>query len=82
LPDLELCPLIDLPQTPHFINPIRRYSLKVLKDRIDKLEWLVGKLTLENESLKKGLQNSLSQANRNGKSSSGGDSSLAVVQAG
>jgi len=52
------------------------------KDRIDKLEWLVGKLTLENEFLKKGLQNSLSQADRNGKSSGGGDSSLAVVQAG
>ncbi|MCD6230337.1 MAG: hypothetical protein J7J88_00400 [Dehalococcoidia bacterium] len=48
------------------------------KDRIDKLEWLVGRLTLENESLKKGLQNSLSQADRNRKSSSGGDSSLAV----
>ena len=40
-----------------------------LKDRIEKLERLVGKLTLENEFLKKGLQNSLSQAGRNGKSS-------------
>jgi transposase len=42
-----------------------------LKDRIEKLERLVGKLTLENEFLKKGLQHSLSQSQRNGKSSSG-----------
>lgn len=40
-----------------------------LKDRIEKLERLVGKLTLENEVLKKGLQNSISQFPRNGKSS-------------
>jgi transposase len=40
-----------------------------LKDRIEKLERLVGRLTLENEFLKRGLQNSLSQAQRNGKSS-------------
>src|SRR4030067_807035 len=39
-----------------------------LKDRIEKLERLVGKLTLENEFLKKGLQISLSQSQRNGKS--------------
>jgi transposase len=38
-----------------------------LKDRIEKLERLVGKLTLENEFLKKGLQHSLSQSQRNGK---------------
>ncbi len=31
-----------------------------LKDRIEKLERLVGKLTPENEFLKKGLQHSLS----------------------
>lgn len=43
-----------------------------LKDRVEKLERLVGRLTLENEFLKKGLQSSLSQANRNGKSSQGG----------
>jgi len=49
-----------------------------LKDRIEKLERLVGRLTLENEFLKKGLQNSLSQASRNGKSSRGGDASSAV----
>jgi transposase len=40
-----------------------------LKDRIEKLERLVGKLTLENELLKRGLQSSLSQHQRNGKSS-------------
>jgi len=39
-----------------------------LKDRIEKLERLVGKLTLENEFLKRGLQYSLSQSQRNGKS--------------
>ena len=42
-----------------------------LKDRVEKLERLVGKLTLENEFLKKGLQHSLSQSQRNGKSSPG-----------
>ena len=40
-----------------------------LRDRIEKLERLVGKLTLENEFLKKGLQYSLSQSRRDGKSS-------------
>ena len=39
-----------------------------LKDRVEKLERLVGKLTLENEFLKKGLQSSLSQPRRNGRS--------------
>ena len=49
-----------------------------LKDRIEKLERLVGRLTLENEFLKKGLQNSLSQSERNGKSSTSGNTSSAV----
>jgi len=40
-----------------------------LKDRIEKLERLVGRLTLENEFLKRGLQHSLSQSQRSGKSS-------------
>jgi transposase len=40
-----------------------------LKGRIEKLERLVGKLTLENEVLKKGLQNSVNQFPRSGKSS-------------
>ena len=44
-----------------------------LRDRVEKLERLVGKLTLENEFLKKGLQNSLVQAGRNGRSSCSGD---------
>src|SRR4030043_332374 len=42
-----------------------------LRDRIEKLERLVGKLTLENEFLKKGLQHSLNQSQRNGKSLAG-----------
>lgn len=49
-----------------------------LKDRIEKLERLVGKLTLENEFLKKGLQHSLSQSERNGKSSVNGNTSRAA----
>jgi transposase len=44
-----------------------------LRDRVEKLERLVGRLTLENEFLKRGLQNSLSQAGRNGRRSHGGD---------
>jgi transposase-like protein len=43
-----------------------------LQDRIEKLERLVGKLTLENEFLKKGLQNSLRESPRNGKLLAGG----------
>jgi transposase-like protein len=47
-----------------------------LKDRVEKLERLVGKLTLENEVLKRGLQSSLSRSQRNGKSSGYGDASV------
>jgi transposase len=47
-----------------------------LQDRIEKLERLVGKLTLENEFLKKGLQHTLSRSQRNGKSSGYGDVSV------
>src|SRR5271157_4089062 len=43
-----------------------------LKDRVEQLERLVGKLSLENEFLKKGLQNSLRESPRNGKSFTGG----------
>jgi len=50
----------------------------VLRDRVEKLERLVGRLTLENEFLKRGLQNSISQAGRNGKSSRGGNSFSSV----
>ena len=49
-----------------------------LQDRIEKLERLVGRLTLENEFLKKGLQSSLSQRQRNGKSSANGNTSSAA----
>jgi transposase-like protein len=49
-----------------------------LRDRIEKLERLVGRLTLENEFLKRGLQNSLSQSQRNGKSSRCGDISSII----
>jgi transposase len=49
-----------------------------LKDRIEKLERLVGKLTLENEFLKKGLQHSISQSQRNGKSLPGSSTSSRI----
>ena len=50
-----------------------------LRDRIEKLERLVGKLTLENEFLKRGLQNSLSRPSVRGKSSRDGNSFSAVL---
>jgi len=53
-----------------------------LKDRVEKLERLVGRLTLENEFLKRGLQNSLSQYRRNGKSSPGGSTSSLLSRGG
>jgi len=53
-----------------------------LKDRVEKLERLVGKLTLENEFLKKGLQNSVNRANAKGKSLLGGNTSSAVSSEG
>ena len=46
-----------------------------LRARVEKLERLVGRLTLENEFLKKGLQQSLSQAPKNGRSSPNGGTS-------
>jgi transposase len=49
-----------------------------LKDRVEQLERLVGKLTLENEFLKKGLQSSLSQSQRNGRSSPGAKASSQI----
>jgi len=49
-----------------------------LRDRIEKLEWLVGRLTLENEFLKRVLRKNLSHAQRNGKSSRGGNACSAV----
>jgi len=53
-----------------------------LRDRIEKLERLVGKLTLENEFLKKGLQYSISQSQRNGKSSSLSNTSSGISAGG
>jgi transposase len=53
-----------------------------LKDRVEKLERLVGKLTLENEFLKKGLQGSLAQPRRNGKPSPGGGPSSVASDGG
>ncbi|MBM3708633.1 MAG: transposase [Actinobacteria bacterium] len=46
-----------------------------LRNRIEKLERLVGKLTLENEFLKKGLQHSINQSQRNGKLWAGSNTS-------
>jgi transposase len=48
----------------------------------EQLERLVGKLTLENEFLKKVLQNSLNQSPRNGKSFSGGKPSSVASDGG
>ena len=53
-----------------------------LKDRVEKLERLVGKLTLENEFLKKGLQSSLAQPRKNGRSSANGGRSLEASDGG
>jgi transposase len=53
-----------------------------LKDRVEQLERLVGKLTLENEFLKKGLQNSLSQSPGNGTTSRRGKPSSGVSDGG
>ena len=49
-----------------------------LQDRIEKLERLLGKLTLENEFLKKGLLSSLNQSQRNGRSSPDGKPSSRI----
>jgi transposase-like protein len=49
-----------------------------LRDRVEKLEQLLGKLTLENEFLKRGLQHSQSQPERNGKPWHDGGISSAV----
>jgi transposase len=53
-----------------------------LRDRVEKLERLVGKLTLENELLKRGLQHSLSQCQRNDRSSEYGDVSVSPSNGG
>ena len=53
-----------------------------LRDRVEKLERLVGKLTLENEFLKKGLQNSISQLGTREKLSSDAKGSSIVSSEG
>jgi len=53
-----------------------------LRDRVEKLERLVGKLTLENELLKRGLQHSLSQHQRNDRSSEYGNVSVSPSNGG
>ncbi len=53
-----------------------------IRDRIEKLERLVGRLTLENEFLKRGLQNSLNQSVRNGNSSRNGSISFPLFEGG
>ena len=53
-----------------------------LRDRVEKLERLVGKLTLEKEFLKRGLQNSLNHQQRNGRPSPDGRTSSAVSEGG
>jgi len=61
-------------------EPIKEAALQ---DRVEQLERLVGKLTLENEFLKKALQNNVNHHSRKGNSSNGtsskqlpGDASL------
>ena len=44
-----------------------------MQDRIEKLERLLGKLTLENEFLKKAYQHKLSLHGKNGRSSNNTD---------
>jgi len=51
-----------------------------LKDRVEKLERLLGKLTLENEFLKKGLEKSLTRAHTRRKLLPGGKSSPAASE--
>ena len=53
-----------------------------LKERIQQLERLVGRLTLENEFLKKGLQHSLNHYQRNGRSSAGSNTSSSINKRG
>ena len=53
-----------------------------IKDRIEQMERLVGRLTLENEFLKKGLQSNLAQPRKNGRSSANGGRSLAASDGG
>jgi transposase-like protein len=53
-----------------------------LKERIQQLERLVGRLTLENEFLKKGLQYNLNHSQRNGRSLAGSNTSSGINKGG
>jgi transposase len=57
-------------------------ELVAMQDRIAQLEQLVGKLTLENEFLKKALRNALGQLGRRGSSSLATETSLATFEGG
>jgi transposase len=57
-------------------------EMAAMQDRIGQLERLVGRLTLENEFLKKALQNAIGQAGRRGSSSLATETSLAALRGG
>lgn len=57
-------------------------EIAAMQDRIEQLERLVGKLTLENEFLKKALQNAIGQAGKRGSSSLATGTSLATLGGG
>jgi transposase len=57
-------------------------EIAAMQDRIEQLERLVGKLTLENEFLKKALQNAIGQAEKRGSSSLTIETSLAALRGG
>jgi transposase len=59
-------------------EPIKEAALQ---ERAEQLERLVGKLTLENEFLKKALQNNVNLHGRNGSSSKGTNSKLSAGDA-
>jgi transposase len=57
-------------------------EIAAMQDRIEQLERLVGKLTLENEFLKKALQNAIGQAGKRGSSSLATGNWLAALRGG
>jgi len=57
-------------------------EMVAMQDRIGQLEQLVGKLTLENEFLKKALRNALGQLGKRGSSSLATENSLAAFERG
>jgi transposase len=57
-------------------------EVAAMQERIEQLERLVGKLTLENEFLKRALQNAIGQTQRRGSSSAVTKSSLGALGGG